>query len=97
MKQLQKEYADAFMKKLGVRYMFDAFNDSFTKRTKAEPFVPNMILDEDIGKADDVMRKLLEDKPDIARLFKDKDPNKPFVDQELIALMNKKILKVSLF
>jgi len=86
----KKEYADTFMKKLGVRYMFDAFNNSFTKRTKAEPFVPNMILDEDIGKADDVMRKLLEDKPDIAKLFKDKDPNKTFVDQDLIALMNKK-------
>jgi len=86
----KKEYADAFMKKLGVRYMFDAFNNSFTKRTKAEPFVPNMILDEDIGKADDVMRKLIEDRPDIADLFKGKDPNKTFVDQDLIALMNKK-------
>ena len=88
----KKEYADAFMKKLGVRYMFDAFNNSFTARAKAEPFVPNMILNEDIGKAEDVVRKIIEDKPNsaLAKNFKNKDPNKPFVDQELMALMNKK-------
>ncbi len=89
-----KEYAQTFMRKLGARHVFDSFINSFkTKPTLglSEPFDPANIFKEDIMKAENVVRQLVENNKEYATLF----PNKvgketaTFVDNELFEKLDK--------
>jgi len=88
-KDAKGEYADAFLKKLGMRHVFDSFNNAFRMKGVPDGFSPVMTLNENVNKAETVVRQILEDKPELAQYFKAYDDNTTLVDTELMRLLNK--------
>ena len=89
-------YANKFMDKLGTRFVFDAFNNAFRKKDPAVAgsieFDPGVVLKEDVTKAENVVRKLLEKNPEYKKFFPMKDPydtTETFVDQTLFNNLDK--------